>query len=351
MGRRGRVDKAARWLQQVLPEDWKTSVTRRGPGGQRIRITSPSGPSADVNLVPIPDATPRSVAAIAPPEGPTLVVADWLSERARVLLRAKGVSFIDATGNAEIGLSEPGLFVRTEGARRNPSPKPTKGPSLRGPKAWALLRTLAEVAPPVGVRELAEAVDVDPGYVSRVVGVLEQELLITRAPRGSVTDAEWEGVLRRVASTYSLFDSNKTTTWAASAGPERLLTDLAAKRAGRWAITGSFAASRLVPVAAPEIAVVYAEDPDRLARAGRLLPATRGANVVVAEAYDPIVFERTVSSGVARYVSTAQVALDCLAGNGRTPSQGEAVLAWMRHNEARWRTGSLERRRTTRSAR
>ena len=344
------MDEAARWLQQVLPGGWATSVTRRGSGGQEIRITSPWGSAADLDLVTPPDATPRSVAALALDEGPALVVADWLSERAQALLRARGVSFIDAAGNAEVRLSQPGLFIRTEGAKHNPSPRPVKGPTLRGRRAWALLRTLAEVPPPIGVRELAEAVDVDAGYVSRVVGVLEEELLITRVPRGPVTDAEWEGVLRRVASTYSLFDSNKTTTWAVSAGPERLLTDLAAKRAGRWAITGSFAASRLVPVAAPEVAMIYAEDPDRLARAGRLLPATRGPNVVVAEAYDPIVFERTVSSGVDRYVSTAQVALDCLTGNGRMPSEGEAVLAWMRNNEARWRTGSLERRRTTRSA-
>ena len=350
MARRGRVDEAARCLQEVLPGGWATSVTRRGSRGQEIRITSPSGSTADLDLVTAPDATPRSVAALALAEGPALVVADWLSERAQALLRARGVSFMDATGNAEVRLSEPGLFIRTEGARRNPSPRRAKGPTLRGPKAWALLRTLAEVPPPIGVRQLGDAVDVDPGYVSRVIGVLEQELLVTRVARGPVTDAEWEGVLRRVASTYSLFDSNKTTTWAASAGPERLLTDLAAKRAGRWAITGSFAASRLAPVTAPEIAVIYAEDPDRLARAGRLLPATRGANVVVAEAYDPVVFERTVNSGVDRYVSTAQVALDCLTGSGRMRSEGEAVLAWMRNNEPRWRTASLEHRRKTRSA-
>ena len=350
MGRRGRVDGAARWLQQVLPEGWDTSVTGRGPGGQRIRITSPSGPSAEVDLVPIADATPRSVVALAPAEGPTLVVADWLSERAQALLRARGVSFIDATGNAEVGLSEPGLFIRTEGARRNPSPKPSKGPSLRGPKAWALLRTLAEVAPPVGVRQLAEAVEVDAGYVSRVLSVLEQELLVTRAPRGPVTEVEWEGVLRRMASTYSLFDSNETSTWVASAGPERLLADLPGKRSGRWAITGSFAASRLAPVAAPQVVAIYAQDADRLARAGRLLPATRGANVVVAEPYDPIVFERTVSSGSDTYVSTAQVALDCLTGNGRMPAEGEAVLAWMHKNERRWRSTSIFPRRKTRSA-
>ncbi|MCA1709702.1 MAG: hypothetical protein LC808_43070 [Actinobacteria bacterium] len=350
MARRGRADAAARWLQEVLPEGWATSVTRRGSGGQEIRVTSPSGPSADIDLLAVTDATPRAIGALAPAEVPTLVVTDWLSERAQALLRARGVSFIDATGNAEVRLSAPGLFIRTEGAKRNPSPRPVKGPTLRGPKAWALLRTLAEVSPPIGVRELAEVVDVDAGYVSRVVGVLEQELLVTRAPRGPITDVEWEGVLRRAVSTYSLFDSNKTSTWVASAGPERLLADLTGKRAGRWAITGSFAASRLAPVAAPEVGVIYADDPDRLARAGRLLPVTRGANVVVAEHYDPIVFERTVSSGIDRYVSTAQVALDCLTGNGRMPAEGEAVLGWMRKNESRWRVASLERRRKTRSA-
>lgn len=350
MARRGRADAAAHWLQDVLPEGWTTSVTRRGAGGQEIRVTSPSGPSADVDLVAVTDATPRSVGALAPVEVPTLVVTNWLSERAQALLRARGISFIDATGNAEVRLSEPGLFIRTEGAKRNPSPRPVKGPTLRGPKAWALLRTLAEVPPPMGVRELAEAVDVDAGYVSRVLGVLEQELLVSRAQRGPVTDVEWEGVLRRAASTYSLFDSNKTSTWVASAGPERLLADLTGKRAGSWAITGSFAASRLAPVAAPEVAVIYAEDPDRLARAGRLLPVTRGANVVVAEPYDPIVLDRTVSSGADTYVSTGQVALDCLTGNGRMAAEGEAVLAWMRKYEQRWRTGSLEPRRKTRSA-
>ena len=130
---------------------------------------------------------------------------------------------------------------------------PTKGPSLRGPKAWALLRTLAEVPPPLGVRELAEAVDVDAGYVSRLFAVLEDELLVTRTPRGPVTGVEWEGVLRRCdIDLFAVFDSNVTSTWVATGGPSDLLADLAGKRAGRWAITGSFAAARVAPVAAPE---------------------------------------------------------------------------------------------------
>jgi hypothetical protein len=98
------------------------------------------------------------------------------------------------------------------------------------------------------------------------------------------------------------------------------------------------------------MAVIYTEDPDRLAEVGRLLPATRGANVLLAEPYDGVVFERTVSSGAVTYVSTAQVALDCLTGNGRMPAEGDAVLAWMRKNEPRWRTASLEPRRQPQGA-
>lgn len=345
MAHRSRLDDAVGWLQEELPDGWTTSVTRRASAGGDIRIAAPSGEAAQLKVQTIKDAAPRLVSALASEEGPVLVVADWLGDRAQQILRARGVSFLDSTGNSEIRLDRPGLFVRTEGAKRNPFPTPTKGPNLRGPKAWALLRTLAEIPPPLGVRELAEVVNVDAGYVSRGIRVLENELLVTRSPRGPITSVEWEGVLRRAASTYSLFDANASTTWVATSGPGRLLADLTGKRAGRWAVTGSFAAARVAPVAAPEQAVIFTDDPERLARAGRLLPATSGANIVLLEPYDPIVFERLVTSDVIPSVSVAQAALDCLTGNARMPAEGEALLAWMRKNEPRWRIGSLPARK------
>lgn len=345
MARSSRIDEAVGLLQERLPDGWTVSLTRRASADADIRVAAPSGQTGEVEVKLLRDGTPRSIAALPSADGPLLVVADWLSERSRQLLRAAGVSFIDATGNAEVQLSKPGLFIRTNGAIRNPSPAPSKGPNLRGPKAWALLRTLVECSPPLGVRELAEAVDVDAGYVSRVLRVLEDELLVARQARGPVTSIEWDGVLRRASASYTVFDANVSTTWVATSGPERLLDDLVGKRAGRWAVTGSFAAARLAPVAAPEQAVIYAEDVDRLARAGRLLPATRGSNVVLLEPYDPIVFERITTSDGAPTVSVAQTALDCLRGNARMPAEGEALLAWMRKNEQRWRTGALAPRK------
>jgi hypothetical protein len=344
MAHRTGSDVAVGQLREVLPEGWKASVARRESAGSVIRVASPDGTTAELRVTWLKDASPRAVAQLDPGESPSLVIAEWLSDRSRTLLRDRGISYVDATGNADVRLSEPGLFVRTEGASRNPSPRPTKGPTLRGPKAWALLRTLAEAPPPLGVRELAEAVEVDAGYVSRVLRVLEDEMLVARARRGPVTDVDWEGVLRRAATTYGVFDANETSTWVAAGGPDRFLADLAGKRAGRWAITGSFAASRLAPVAAPEVAMVYADDVERVARAGRLLPATRGTNVVLAEPYEAIVFERTAMARVDTYVSTAQAALDCLTGNARMPAEGEALLVWMRKNEARWRNGTLQPR-------
>jgi hypothetical protein len=344
------LDEAVGRLREQLPAGWKVSVTRPAAGSSSFRITAPSGETADIEVELLKDGTPRSAASLAEPDRPTIALADWVSPRAREVLRARGVGYLDATGNAEIELQQPGLFIRTSGLDRNPAPKPTGGPGLRGPKAWALLRVLTEVTPPFGVRELAGAVDVDPAYVSRVLRVLEEELLLTRMPRGPVTTVEWEGVLRKAASTYSFFDSNETSTWVTTAGPEQLLNDLDGRRVGTWIVSGSFAAARLARVAAPELVVLYTDDPERLAKAGRLLPATRGANVALALPYDPIVFERTSASRGVSYASLPQVALDCLTGNARMPAEGDALIAWMRKNEPRWRTRTLEPRRARRSA-
>lgn len=340
MARPGLED-AAEWLRELLPGEWTVTVARPSRNRSGLRLTPPSGSAVDVEVKVLKDASPRAVAAFPASDSPSLAVAGWISPRAREVLRSSGTSYIDATGNAEIRIDDPAVYVRTSGADRNPAPKSAPVPRLRGPKAWALLRTLAEAPPPFGVRELAEAVDVDPGYVSRVLRVLEGEILVTREPRGPVTNVDWEGVIRKAASTYSVFDSNETSTWVASSGPTRLIEDLASKRTGEWAVTGSVAASRLAPVAGPEMAIIYTPDPERVVAAGRLLPTEEGANVVLAIPYDPVVFETIETDDGVPYVSPPQVAMDSLTGNARMPAEGEALIEWMHKNEPRWRTRRL----------
>jgi len=106
-------------------------------------------------------------------------------------------------------------------------------------------------------------------------------------------------------------------------------------------LTGSFSSCQIVSVVAPYIAIVYTDDPDRLAKDLRLYPTRVGGNVITAVPYDPIVYERTRMIDGIEHASIAQVLVDCLTGNARMPSEGEALVKWMTQNESRWRSQSL----------
>lgn len=283
----------------------------------------------------------RSLRALAG-NTPILVVAPWLSARTQQLLTEEGINFLDLTGNALIRLDNPALFLQSAGATRNPEPA-SRGPArLRGAKAARLVRLLADVRPPYGVRELASALDLNPGYVSRLLDTLDREALIERDPRGPVREVRVSELLRRLAESYDVFKSNETTAYLARSGADGALAAVSALTgAGRVAVTGSFAAVRRAPVAAPTLLSVYCQNPSQVADALDLLPATSGGNVALLRPFDPVVWERTERDEAIVYAAVSQVAIDCLTGNGRMPAEGEALLGWMGGNEDAWRVGSL----------
>lgn len=330
-------------LISIMPPDWALEVVGRSDTGGTVRAVNTNGETGDLDILVREDLDPRSTIALDEPERPTFVSSRWLSKRTRDILADCGFSYGDDTGNVSLRLRTPEIYVRLDGATQDPSPKPIKRPNIRGPKAWALLRTLIEVAPPYTVGELAAAVDTDAGYVSRVLTSLSDELLITRPPRGKVQHVEWEALLRQLASSYALLDANETTNWVASAGPEQFLDDLSSSKLKQWAVTSSFAAAQAVSVAAPEIAVVYADDPERIADTLRLRQVRNGGNVVIARPYDQIVFDRTSTTDGITCVSPAQVAVDCLTGPGRMPAEGEALVEWMADKPSRWQAPSQAR--------
>lgn len=338
---RRRLDDTVDRLRALLTQGWKLSVERRSVEGGIIRLADDRD-SIDIAVITRDRIEPRDLDRLQLPSQPTIVSSAWLSPRTRELLRARGVGFLDRTGNTELRVQRPGLYLRINGSDRDPSPRPKPGPSLKGPRAWALLRTLIEVSPPYTAGDLASALKLDNGYITRALQVLSDERLIERRPRGPVASVEWEPLLRRLIESYSLLDANITSTWVAAAGPSRLLDDLADLRVGTWAVTGSFVTSALAPVAAAEVAVIYTADPERLAKAARLLPTTTGSNVILAVPYDPIVFHRGQTLDRVQVVSVAQAAMDSLTGPARMPAEGDALLTWMRRNEPRWRHQSLK---------
>jgi hypothetical protein len=338
---RRRLDDTVERLRALVPDDWTVTVAHRQPDLGMVTISAYDGTEATVSVVTRDRLEPREIDRLLLPEGPTIVSAKWLSARSRELLRDLQIGFLDQTGNVEVRLRRPALYVRATGSSNDPNPKPVGGPTLRGPRVWALMRTLIEVTPPYTAGDLSSALGIDDGYVSRVLQTLANERLISRRPRGPVTEVQWEPLLRQLATTYSLFDANETSTWIAAAGPDQMLRDAIAAKARRWAVTGSFVASSIAPAAAPEVAVVFTDDPERFAKTTRLLPTTIGANVILAKPYDPIVFQRGWPNADFPSVSVAQLAIDLLTGNARMPAEGRSLIDWMRRDPSRWQTASL----------
>jgi len=354
------IESAVQVLRAQLPSSWSVDVELqpRPPRGAwrpdaAISVEAPGGGRGARLIVGYePEITPKIAAEVAArlrsylsenPDGQGLVVAPWGSRRTREVLRRLGVGFMDPTGNVDLVLDEPGLVVRVDGAEQNPTPKQPASPSLRGRKAWALLKTMIEVRPPYGVRVLAAAVGTDPGYTSRVLKALEEERLVFRERRGPVTEVDWPALLTQLTSTYRLLDANSTSTWVAPGVVRDLPAVVAASQLEtRWAVTGSLGANLVAPVAAPAVAVVYADDPAEIAETLGLLPADVGANVILARPYDAAAYARSWNADEVTYVSVTQLAADCLTGIGRMPAEGQALVEWMRTNEGRWRADDFD---------
>jgi len=70
---------------------------------------------------------------------------------------------------------------------------------------------------------------------------------------------------------------------------------------------------------------------------GLLGPASGGADVVLLHPADSVVFERRRAVDGLPHVALSQLALDSLAGPGRMPAEGAAVLEYMADHESDWR--------------
>lgn len=352
------IEAAIAWLRERVPTSWSVEPSSRaelltGPGraDAAVEIRS-SGVYATLAIEAKRSLGPREVAGLFGSVGrtlralnptiPILVVAPWLSARTRDLLAEEGINYIDLTGNARVHLENPALFIQSQGADRDPSPAPRGKARVRGPKAARLIRTLADVRPPYGVRELADATELAPGYISRLLDSLDDDALVDRSKRGRVEKVDIAGLLRRWAETYDVFSSNDAATFLAPRGASQTLTLLAGlPEAEQTAVTGSFAAVRVAPVAAPALLAVYCDNADAIAEALDLILTDEGANVALLRPFDPVVWQRSEEQDGTRYVAPSQAAVDCLTGNGRMPAEGEALLDWMLANEQEWRLESL----------
>ena len=288
---------------------------------------------------------------------PILLVSEFLSPRTRERLAGEDISYLDLTGNIRLVMQSPPIFVETAGADRRRSDTATKRVAgLSGVKVGRVIRFLAEVIPPYGVNDIEEATGISRGYVSRVLDRLADDALIRRESRGPVETVEWSAMVRQRGQSVDLFRTNTTRTYVAPNGARAAYESLRRVAvADTVVVTGSFAAVRKAPIAAPALLAMYVipggrpPNFERIERELGLLPTDEAADVVLLwPSNERVVDDPWTEDGV-RFVNLPQLAVDCLGGSGRMPSEGEALIEWMQANADDWQYPSLaayrERRR------
>ncbi|WP_230878446.1 hypothetical protein [Planomonospora sp. ID67723] len=121
-----------------------------------------------------------------------VVVSRYLSPPVRKRLSEAGLSYIDATGNITLNVSQPGLYVAGRGADHDPwrGPGRPRG-TLKGASAAKIVRALLDHERTWVIRELIDAADVSTGSTYRVIEFLESENLATRTNSGAVVVPNW----------------------------------------------------------------------------------------------------------------------------------------------------------------
>lgn len=335
---------AERVVAGSLPPGW-SSTTRDGPATDFRAdafwtVSSPDNVAVtyvvDAKRSVRPRELPEIVAQVRRLGAQILVIAPYLSPRAREVLRGLGASYVDTTGNVWLVSDRPGLLVERSGATKDPWPSDETLRSLRGRGAGRALRALVDFAPPFGVRDLAARAGVPLGTLSRTLDLLDREGFVTRGDHGQVADLDWEGAIRRWCQDYDFAQTNHVVPFLEPRGLNALVAKLAEGRSD-YAATGGFAAQRFGPIAPARQAALYVDDITRVAEGLNLRAADSGANVLLAEPYDRVVFERIKTRDGLRVVALSQLAADLLTGTGREPSEGNELLGRMRRNEDEWR--------------
>ena len=359
------VDTVVREIRDRLPSQWallnRGEEVRVGQGIGRTRVIDailelrdPQGLSTSIvveakntpvepNRVSFAAETLRELTRLLSEEDRKLatpvpmLLSPFFSPLARERLVAAGISYADSTGNLRLSADNPAIFIETQGQDRNPFRENRPLQSLKGRRAARAVRSFLDYRTPFGTRELAGETQNSLATVSRVSDLLEREAVIFRdGPRGRISSVDWETLVRRWAMDYDFMKANALTTYLEPRG-SRVLFDRLREADFRYAVTGSFAAVRLAPVAEPRLVTLYADDPETAADQLGLRPAETGGNVAIARPFDPVVFERTEIADGITYARVTQVLLDLMTGPGRGPAEAEGLLEWMRENEETWK--------------
>lgn len=244
----------------------------------------------------------------------SVLAARYLSPQRQSMCRDEGICFIDLSGNVLIKYKS--FYIEKVGFP-NKFPEIRNGRDPFSDKASLILRAMLKSGECLwGVRELAEAIHLDPGYVSRMARELEDRNYILRVnSRLKLRDPE--GILNDWVRNYNLKKNKAFGYFLMAASPVEILEKIRGLEipdSVDYALSVQAGASLIAPYAAFQEVHMYVADEKDLSyfeKQLKLDKADQGANfVLMLPYYKYSVFYDSRAVKKLRVVSDIQLYLD-----------------------------------------
>lgn len=257
--------------------------------------------------------------------------APYLSPERQALCRNEGVDFIDLSGN--VHLQYKSLYIDKRGLP-NRFPEKRYGRNPFSDKASLILRVLLEGKEQSwGIRELAQKIGLDPGYVSRMAKEIESRGYVVRVD-AKLRLRSVEGILDDWVRSYNLKKNKQSRYFCMAASVDDIiekLSQLSIAEDIQYALSVQAGASLVAPLSSFKEVHLYASRDKDVAFFEKelvLTPAEKGANLILMRPYykNSVYYGSQTVAGL-RVVSDIQLYLDLYGYPIRGLEQAEHILS------------------------
>jgi hypothetical protein len=311
------------WLSRRLPEGWKWRLNAPPRAGNSVdtwlEITSAGGRETtfrvEWKLQPFPAIISERILRIA--DRPLLVVSRRVSSRARQILEAAGVSWLETeSGDARIVAADIFIERTSEAASGRWRPVDDRRRWVADLFSGGALRVVRWmlIEPDRGwkLADMADRADVTPAFVSRVFSTLARDAFIEKE-RGATRLTDRDGLL----DAWAVADPPPEQRFERAIVQPGIMNEIAAYGAdpgpvldAEFVLTAEVAAEQITPFASWNTVEMYVRDIEGWDERLRLRPVPRGGNFILIVPSDPGVFDGAFSSQRLVLASRPQVYVD-----------------------------------------
>jgi hypothetical protein len=214
---------------------------------------------------------------------------------------------------------------------------------LNGIAVGRIIRTLLEIQPPIGVRDLSQRAGVkSAGSVSKLLPTLVSAGAVVRDENAQIVDVRRRALLDRWTQDYSFLNGNGVVfDFLAPRGLDPVLDRLT--EISDLRVTGAFAGrgylnKQTVPVVPATTLSLYANNPRRLGdQLGLIRMDRQSSNVVITAPRDPdLVTSPTLSDSDLPLAPLPQVLADLLTLPGRESLLADQLMDELAESDPMW---------------